>query len=458
MYMKNFYKMCLVVFGFGIINQTMLFASDGQYHAYALSFLWIALALLAARIGGMIEKLTQPAVLGELLMGTILGNMFLCGIDFFQPMKSDVYLQFLGEIGIVILLFQVGLESNIKQMQSIGVRAFFVAIIGVLAPYLLGRYLAGPYLMPGFSDQTYIFLGATLTATSIGITARVFKDFNIMDSKESKIIIGAAIIDDIIGLVILAIVTAIIQNGAFDMYELLITSSLAIGFLMASIVGGSYLAPFFGKWLSHIHAGQSMKLTFALCLGFFLAYLANAIGLSPIIGAFSAGLMLDSTHFKDFHSSHLIQELKTIGHSQQSEVETKILSVAERANEKHIEELIAPIGQFTTPIFFIITGMSVDLMVFTQTSTVLLGILLTVIAVIGKLLSGFAAGKGVKHWLIGWGMVPRGEVGLIFASVGKSLGVINASEYSVIIMVIISTTFISPIMLNYLIKRYQFVS
>lgn len=456
--MKIFYKMCLVVLGFGIINQTILIASDGQYHAYALSFLWIAIALLAARIGGMIEKLKQPSVLGELLMGTILGNMFLCGIDFFQPMKSDVYLHFLGEIGIVILLFQVGLESNIKQMQSIGMRAFFVAIIGVLAPYLLGRYFAGPYLMPGFSDQTYIFLGATLTATSIGITARVFKDFNIMDSKESKIIIGAAIIDDIIGLVILAIVTAIIQNGTFDIHELLITSCLALGFLIASILGGSYLAPFFGKWLSHIHAGQSMKLTFALSLGFLLAYLADAIGLSPIIGAFSAGLMLDSTHFKDFHSSHLIQELQTIGHNQQSEVETKILSVAERANEKHIEELIAPIGQFTTPIFFIITGMSVDLMVFTQTSTVLLGILLTVIAVIGKLLSGFAAGRGVKHWLIGWGMVPRGEVGLIFASVGKSLGVINANEYSVIILVIISTTFISPIMLNYLIKRYQFVS
>jgi Kef-type K+ transport system membrane component KefB len=456
--MKIFCKMCLVVLGFGIINQTMLIASDGQYHAYALSFLWIAIALLAARIGGMIEKLTQPAVLGELLMGTILGNMFLCGIDFFQPMKSDVYLQFLGEIGIVILLFQVGLESNIKQMQSIGIRAFFVAIIGVLAPYLLGRYLAGPYLMPGFSDQTYIFLGATLTATSIGITARVFKDFNIMNSKESKIIIGAAIIDDIIGLVILAIVTAIIQNGTFDIHELLITSCLALGFLIASILGGSYLAPFFGKWLSHIHAGQSMKLTFALSLGFLLAYLADAIGLSPIIGAFSAGLMLDSTHFKDFRSSHLIQELQTIGQNQQSEVETKILSVAERANEKHIEELIAPIGQFTTPIFFIITGMSVDLMAFTQTSTLLLGILLTIIAIIGKLLSGFAAGKGVKHWLIGWGMVPRGEVGLIFASVGKSLGVINANEYSVIIMVIISTTFISPIMLNYLIKRYQFVS
>lgn len=456
--MKNFYKKCLLVFGLGIVHQTILFASNGQYHAYALSFLWITIALFAAKIGGMIEKITQPAVLGELLMGTVIGNLFLLGIDYFQPMKSDVYLQFLGEIGIVILLFQVGLESNVKQMQSIGVRAFFVAIIGVLAPYLLGRYLAGPYLMPGFSDQTYIFLGATLTATSIGITARVFKDFNIIDSKESKIIIGAAIIDDIIGLIILAIVTAIIQNGSFDTQELLITSSLALGFLIASIVGGSYVAPFFGKWLSHIHAGQSMKLTFALCLGFLLAYLADAIGLSPIIGAFSAGLMLDSTHFKDFHSSLLIEELQTIGNNQQSEIETKILSVAERANEKHIEELIAPIGQFTTPIFFIITGMSVDLMAFTQMSTILLGILLTVIAVIGKLLSGFAAGKGVKHWMIGWGMVPRGEVGLIFASVGKSLGVINANEYSVIIMVIISTTFISPIMLNYLIKRYQFVS
>jgi Kef-type K+ transport system membrane component KefB len=456
--MKNFCKKCLLVFGLGIVHQTILFASDGQYHAYALSFLWIAIALFAAKLGGMIEKITQPAVLGELLMGTILGNLFLLGIDYFQPMKSDVYLQFLGEIGIVILLFQVGLESNVKQMQSIGLRAFFVAIIGVLAPYLLGRYFAGPYLMPGFSDQTYIFLGATLTATSIGITARVFKDFNIIDSKESKIIIGAAIIDDIIGLIILAIVTAIIQNGSFDTQQLLITSSLALGFLIASIVGGSYAAPFLGKWLSHIHAGQSMKLTFALCLGFLLAYLADAIGLSPIIGAFSAGLMLDSTHFKDFHSSHLIKELQTIGNNQQSEIETKILTVAERANEKHIEELIAPIGQFTTPIFFIITGMSVDLMAFTQTSTILLGILLTVIAVIGKLLSGFAAGKGVKHWMIGWGMVPRGEVGLIFASVGKSLGVINANEYSVIIMVIISTTFISPIMLNYLIKRYQFVS
>lgn len=445
-------------FGIGITILCCLgfqtaFASSGGNDIIPQTFLWIVVALLAARLGGFVERFGQPAVLGELFAGAILGNLVLVQLPWFEGMKSNEFLHFMAELGVVILLFQVGLESNVNEMKKVGLRALLVASIGVILPFVLGRYIAGPFLMPGLSDNAYLFLGATLSATSVGITARVFKDFSILSSKESRIVLGAAVIDDVMGLVLLAIVSAIVQTGSISLLSVMQTIGLSIVLLAGGTILGGMMAKPMSKWLSTLNPGSGMKLAFALIVGFAFAYIAHLIGLAPIVGAFTAGLMLDSIHFVHFDEPHYVSEFKEAVTTADPEVKERITSIAEVQNEKHIEHILEPIGQFLSPIFFVMTGLAVDFSVFMQPSTVITALVLSIIAVLGKLASGLIAGKGVNKWIIGWGMVPRGEVGLIFASVGKALGVVDAAEFSVIIIVIMLTTFVTPPVLGYLLRK-----
>ncbi|HVL57273.1 MAG TPA: cation:proton antiporter, partial [Burkholderiaceae bacterium] len=179
-------------------------AGDGDA---ALTLLWVGALLLLAKLASLVERIGQPAVLGELLAGVLVGNLALIGLGVFEPAKADPILRFLAELGVVILLFQIGLESDIATMRRVGVRALLVAVVGVVAPFALGTLVVGPLLFPGSSFNTYLFFGATLTATSVGITARVFKDMGTLQTPESQIVLGAAVIDDVIGLIILAVVT-----------------------------------------------------------------------------------------------------------------------------------------------------------------------------------------------------------------------------------------------------------
>src|SRR3989344_2487559 len=164
----------------------------------ATIFLWIAIILLAAKISSLIERFGQPSVLGELVIGVILGNLVLLGIGVFEPLKADLIIAFLAELGVVILLFQIGLESNISRMREVGIKALLVACVGVAVPFILGTYIVGPYLLPGQPFSAYLFIGATLTATSVGITARVFRDLGKLQSREAQIVLGAAVIDDVL--------------------------------------------------------------------------------------------------------------------------------------------------------------------------------------------------------------------------------------------------------------------
>ena len=180
----------------------------------ALSFLWIALLLIVGKIAGLVERLGQPGVLGELVAGVLLGNLALLGVGVLEPMKGDAFVRSLAELGVVVLLFQIGLESNLQEMRRVGLRATAVAIVGVAVPFVLGAVVLGPLVFPGQPSSAHLFFGATLTATSVGITARVFKDLRFLASPEARIVLGAAVIDDVIGLVILAVVSAIISTGS----------------------------------------------------------------------------------------------------------------------------------------------------------------------------------------------------------------------------------------------------
>src|SRR3990170_3179862 len=280
----------------------------------SIIFLWIAIILLLAKVSALVERVGQPAVLGEILMGICLGNLPLLGIYFFVPMVSNEIMHFLSELGVVILLFYIGMESSVESMAKVGVQSFLVATVGVAVPFVLGTYVAGPILMPGQSANTYLFLGSILTATSVGITARVLKDIGKSQTAESMIIIGAAVIDDVMGLVILAVVSAIVFKGSVSMGEMGIILAKAIIFLIGAVLIGMPLAPFLGKFFSKIHTGAGMKFALVISFGLVFAYLASLVGLAPIVGAFAGGLILKPVHFKEFENPRIVDELEEVVH------------------------------------------------------------------------------------------------------------------------------------------------
>jgi Kef-type K+ transport system membrane component KefB len=459
-YARSFFvakRVHIMTFSFLLVFASQfVFASSGEGavegHGASMAILWIAVVLILAKLASLVERYGQPAVLGELVMGVILGNLVLLGIDLFEPIKHDEILSFLSELGVIILLFQIGLESNIQEMRKVGVRALLVAIIGVVAPFVLGTYLVGPWLMPGLEQTAYLFLGAALTATSVGITARVFKDLGKLKTPEAQIVLGAAVFDDVFGLIILAVVSAIATVGAVSTGFMSLIVAKAVLFLVGSIVVGNLLAPTLGHVFSKIQTGVGMKFTLAIVFCLVFAYVAGFIGLAPIIGAFAAGLILDPVHFRYFKAPKLVDDIEEIMKDESNELKHKIHRTIEPHAERHIEDLIEPLAYFLVPIFFILTGMQVSLATFANTQIFWVALLITVVAVIGKFVSGFAAGP-VNKMIVGVGMIPRGEVGLIFAAIGKGLGVLNDDLFSVIVVMVILTTLLAPPVLARQLKK-----
>jgi len=428
--------------------------AGAEAHSAAFTFLWIAVILVMAKISSLIERVGQPSVLGELVIGVIMGNLALLGLHIFEPIKSDSVITFLSELGVVVLLFQIGLESNIQKMKQVGMRAFLVACVGVIVPFVLGAYLVGPWVLPGLSSTAYLFLGAALTATSVGITARVFQDLKKLHIPEAQIVLGAAVIDDVLGLIILAIVSAIATVGSVSLGMIGWITAKAILFLIGSIVIGQLLAPLLGKVFAKIHTGVGMKFTLAISFGLVFAFLAQKIGLAPIVGAFAAGLILDPIHFSYFKDPHVVDDVKNAIADLDDNAKNKIIQAIEPHAERHVEDLIQPLGMFLVPIFFVVTGMNVKLETMFNVPILLTALAITVVAFAGKIVSGLVAGK-VNKYIVGFGMIPRGEVGLIFAMIGKSLNVISDEIFSIIIIMVILSTLLTPPILTYLLKKHQ---
>jgi Kef-type K+ transport system membrane component KefB len=415
-------------------------------------FLWIAIVLLAARAALLMERVGQPPVLGELLIGVLIGNLALIGFDFAQPILENEIIGFLAELGVVILLFQVGLESSIGEMRQVGLRAFLVASVGVVVPFVLGTYVVGPWLLPDLSFNAYLFLGATLTATSVGITARVFQDLGILNSQAAKIVLGAAVIDDVLGLIILAVVSAIVTAGSVSPVDIAWIIAKAVIFLAGAIVIGQIAAPLLGRGLSAIHTGRGMKFTAAIAFCLVMAYLAELIGLAPIIGAFAAGLVLDPVHFRHFNDPQIVDDVRDFAQGAPAPQKQKLLAIIDHHAQRHVEDLIEPLGWFLVPIFFVLTGMSVRLDILFDLQVLGIALAVALAAFIGKLVSGLVAGR-VNKSIVGWGMVPRGEVGLIFAATGQSLGIVSDRLFSIIVIVVILSTLATPPVLTYLSRQ-----
>jgi Kef-type K+ transport system membrane component KefB len=378
-------------------------------------FLGLLVVMLgtAKALGALAQRIGQPAVLGELVAGVILGRSVLGLVD---P-QTDV-LHLFAELGVIILLFEIGLETHLRQLLQVGGAATVVALVGVALPFALGYAVCR---MLGFETLVAVVAGATLTATSVGITARVLADLSRLQEPESHIILGAAVLDDVIGLVILAVVTGLTAGETLTVFGVATTAALAFGFLGGTLlVGRLVVVPPFIQAMSRIDLPGTPTML-AVMMAFGLAWLASIVGSAMIIGAFAAGLLLRDTP-----------------HAQE------------------IERGVAHLGHFFVPLFFVMVGAAVDVGVLNPLEpgnrpTLLIGGLLILVAVIGKFLAGYAPiwFKGNKK-VIGVGMIPRGEVGLIFAQTGLASGVFTPPLFSAVTMMVLVTTFMAPPLLKYL--------
>ncbi len=414
----------------------LLASADGAGHADPVAPVIAALVviLVTAKLAGDVAvRLGQPAVLGELLGGVVLGNLTLLGVPGIAGIRDDVFIDMIARLGVLILLFEVGLESTVSQMMKVGLSSFVVAVLGVIAPFLLG-WGAGAWLLPDASLYVHAFLGATLCATSVGITARVLQDLGRSQTPEARVILGAAVIDDVLGLVILAIVGGVIsaadRGGSVSYGGIALILVKALVFLVGAIVLGVVVSPRLFHVASKLQS-RGVLLALGLSFCFTLSWLANLIGLAPIIGAFAAGLVLESVHYRDFVDK----------------------------GEHQLEELIHPISAFLVPVFFVLMGMRTDLRSFAQPGVLGLAAALTVAAIVGKQVCSFGViGGGIDRLTIGIGMVPRGEVGLIFANIGLALTmggkpIISQATYSALVVMVIVTTMVTPPALKWSLAR-----
>lgn len=408
-------------------------------------------------------RFKQPSVLGELAIGLLLGNLgYLAGIDLLivlregpvifgwfnvalgEPSVVDApavqsgalspevlailqgpeggpllmvahVVDVFSRYGVIFLLFLVGLDNSVEDMKSVGAASIRVASIGVVVPFtlVLGAVVIAA---PSLSWGTDIFVAATFVATSVGITASVLEEIGADQTVEGRTVLGAAVFDDVFGLIVLAIVSGIIISGSVAIGDAFITIGLAFAFLL----GALWLGPYVIRGSIYALRGfepLQVKIFTAFLFVMILSWAASLAGLASIIGAFAAGLILHDARFG---------VLPRIG------------------PQLTIKQLFRPIEVVLAPIFFVAIGIQVKLESFLSTDVIIMAIVLTLVAVVGKLASGWGAARGSRRWMVGFAMVPRGEVGLIFASIGKGLGVFNDAVFAAIVLAVVCTTLVAP--------------
>ena len=421
--------------------------SEAEEGTLVLAGVLLSLVIIyfASKLGGEVcSRINLPPVLGELVGGVLIGISAFrllvfpessvaedsLIISFLQntaglptEAASSVFaaqsevISLLSELGVIILLFEIGLESDLKELIRVGPIAAVVAVVGVIAPFVAGTvgliYIFNTPIVPA------VFAGAALTATSIGITAKVLAELGQLSSEEGQIIIGAAVLDDILGIVILAVVASLAKTGEIQVSNIVYLIISAGVFLIGSILIGRLVSPFIVGLVNEMKTRGQVLLT-GLVFAFILSYVATILNLEGILGAFAAGLIL-----------------------------------AETEKRKELEEQIIPIADFLVPIFFVCVGAKTDLSVLNPTVAsnregLIIATFLILVAILGKVITGFTVFGNPKlnKLAIGVGMIPRGEVGLVFAGVGSDSGALSEATEAAIIVMVIATTFIAPPLLR----------
>lgn len=389
----------------------LFLAAAGEAGAFEHLLIVLVAVIAATKLFGEIaQRIGQPAVLGELIAGVVLGGSALGLLD-----PNDAVVHALAELGVLVLLFQIGLHTDLRSLAKVGSTALFAGFVGVVLPFVGGiavSRMMGVALMPS------IVIGAALTATSIGISARVLSDLGQLRSPEGQVVIGAAVFDDVVGLIILSIVASMVAGTDVTFLSVARTSAFAVGFVVIALALGSVAIPPLFRVVERVRVTGALGII-ALGFALLLAWLATKEGSAMIIGAFAAGLILHPT-----------------------------------PQRREIEHSATQIGFFFVPIFFASVGAAVDVPSLLTREALLVGSLLILVGVAGKMLAGFAPWwfKGNKL-LVGVALVPRGEVGLIFAKLGLLAGVLTNELFGALMLMVVVTTFVTPPLLGLIAKN-----
>ena len=387
-----------------------------MHHASDI-LLTLFVVFVAAQVGGEIaQRLRLPGVVGEIAAGCAIGPSLLGWITP-EQIATGTPLDVLAEIGVVLLLFSVGLETRLADLKKVGMIALLVGVLGVLMPFAMGSVWAHGN---GFDWGKSLFVAAAFVATSAGITARVLQELDALQRTESKVILGAAVIDDILAMLLLGVVVSLQGGGGFDVTHLLVVLGGALGFIAVIGWGGARVMRWNSGWLEKPYSPHSpLMIVLALCLG--LAYVSTLFGLAAIIGAFLAGM------------------------------------IASETRQRHtLEQQMQPLLALLTPFFFVVTGSKIDLQELASADALLMLAVVTLIAIVSKLIGGFLGALSLGRRsavIVGFGMVPRGEVGVVIASLGLAAGVFNARIYAIIVAMSLLTAMVTPPVLAWLLRR-----
>jgi Kef-type K+ transport system membrane component KefB len=400
-------------------------ASD-PVSSFALS---IALLLAVAKLGGdLAARIGQLAVLGELLSGVAIGSI---PLPFVAHLRDDAYVDMLSRVGALVLLFEVGLESTVSELFGVGPACAAVAVLGTTATMVAG-WFATRLALPAEPTLVHLFLAAALTATSIGISARVIKDTGASRGKEARTILGAAVIDDVLGLVVLAVIGGVVAQGGHGTPDVRGVAWLlfkSVSFLALALLAGTRLSPTLFRLTARLRS-DGVLVAAGLSFCFVLSWASDAVGLSPIVGAFTAGLILEEPHSARFTAR----------------------------GERPLADLIEPISSWLVPIFFVMMGIRADFAALAHPTTLLLVAVLGVAAVIGKLACAMGAPSGTDRLAVAAGMLPRGEVTLVFASLGRSLRfdgrpLLGPGAYSALVTTVVLTSLVTPPALRWRLRK-----
>ena len=437
----------------GLQSPLLATTNEAEYAPIVLTGVLLSLVViyLASKIGGELFRMMDlPPVLGELVGGVLVGasalhlvvfpdsgsagadSIIMTILQFINNLSPDAVtsifqsqsevVSVLAELGVIILLFEIGLESDLKELQKVGYQATVVACVGVAVPFAAGT--AGLILLFNAPVIPAIFAGAALTATSIGITSKVLSEIGQLKSREGQIIVGAAVIDDILGIIVLAVVASLAKTGEVDIFNVIYLIVSATVFLIGSILLGKYFNQSFVAIANKLQTRGNLIIP-AFVFAFFMAFLGSAIHLEAILGAFAAGLVLDETD-----------------------------------KRKELDEQVKPVADMLVPVFFVTVGAKVDLSVLNplvpgNREGLIIATFLIAIAIIGKVVTGWAVfgQPGINRLAVGVGMIPRGEVGLVFAAIGAASGTLDKPLQAAIVIMVILTTFLAPPLLRFAFKQ-----
>ncbi|MBC6432400.1 cation:proton antiporter [Nostoc sp. HG1] len=437
----------------GLQSPLLATTNEAEYAPIVLTGVLLSLVViyLASKIGGELFRIMDlPPVLGELVGGVLVGasalhlvvfpdsgaagsdSIIMTILQFINNLSPDAVtsifksqsevVSVLAELGVIILLFEIGLESDLKELQKVGYQATIVACVGVAVPFAAGT--AGLILLFHAPVIPAIFAGAALTATSIGITSKVLSEIGQLKSREGQIIVGAAVIDDILGIIVLAVVASLAKTGEVDIFNVIYLIVSATVFLIGSILLGKYFNQSFVAIANKLQTRGNLIIP-AFIFAFFMAFLGSAIHLEAILGAFAAGLVLDETD-----------------------------------KRKELDEQVKPVADMLVPVFFVTVGAKVDLGVLNplvpgNREGLIIAIFLMVVAILGKVVTGWAVfgQPGINRLAVGVGMIPRGEVGLVFAAIGAASGTLDKPLQAAIVIMVILTTFLAPPLLRFAFKQ-----